>query len=113
MCLDSHVYVVFTKAKNLGWLTPFLHKEISHCYVMWADCDRLLVVDQSVNKTSVFTRDSDSDIIGELVRAKVGDGGKLLGLNTCVSSVKRILGITNPFILTPYQLYRTLKDVSL
>ena len=109
MCLDDSLYVVFTRAKNMGWFRRFLHPDISHCYAMWPDGDKWLVVDTAINKTSVFTLTDRNDIIGEIVKVDVKDGGRFFGINTCVSSVKRLIGCTNPFILTPYQLYKRIK----
>lgn len=106
MCLDSHIYIVFTKAKRLGWMRRLLHKDISHCFAMWPDGDRWLVVDRAVNKTSVFTLNDRSDIIGKVVRVPVKDSISYIGLDTCVSSVKRLIGLNNIFIQTPYQLYK-------
>ena len=105
---SDDVYVVFTKAKELGWMRHIIHKEISHCFLMWCDRGTWMAYDHSINELSVFTVDNPSDIIKEsrIIKLKMNQICWTWGLNTCVSSVKRIVGINNPFILTPYQLFK-------
>jgi len=44
-----------------------------------------------------------------VAKAKVSDNQRsLFMLNTCVGHIKQAIGIRNPFILTPYQLYKYL-----
>ena len=109
---SKEVYVVFKRAQSMGFIRRFLHPEMSHCFVMWPDNDKIIVFDQAVNHTSIFTVDDHSDIIGKSIAVKVKvttQHGSLFGLNTCVSSVKRLIGLKCMFILTPYQLYKRLK----
>lgn len=105
---SDDVYVVFTKAKQLGWIGKIIHKEISHCFLLWNDRGQWFVYDHSINELSVFTVDQPSDIIGQslVIKTKINQTCWTWGLNTCVSSVKRIIGINDPFILTPYQLLK-------
>lgn len=112
MCSTDSIYVVFTKAKSLGWIRRFLHPEISHCFVMWPECGKWIIYDQSVNAISIFTVDSVDAILAEsiIVKAEANQVGRYYGLNTCVSAVKKLIGINNPFILTPYQLYKRIRQ---
>ena len=108
---SDDVYIVFTKAKSEGWMFKYLHPEISHCFVIWNDKGQWLAYDHSINELSVFVIDQISDIISQslVIKTKMNQICWTWGLNTCVSSVKRIVGINNPFILTPYQLFKRLK----
>lgn len=108
----SHdVYVIFTKAKTLGWVRRFLHDEISHCYVVWNDGNKWISFNESVDNVDICTASSMGDIIDEahiikIKRQTVEDG--ILSLNTCVSSVKKFIGLKDNLILTPYQLFKRL-----
>ena len=57
--------------------------------------------------TDDVTHVVENDIIVKAVIRESRRG--LLMLNTCVGYTKQVLGINNPFILTPYQLYRYLR----
>jgi len=61
----------------------------------------------------IFTVDDkpfklDDNVIVVKAQAKQARQG-LFMFNTCVSHTKQILGINNPFILTPWQLLKRLK----
>ena len=57
--------------------------------------------------TDDVTQVVENDII---VKAVIRESRRsLFMLNTCVGHTKKVLGISNPFILTPYQLYRYLR----
>ncbi len=110
MC-SREVYVIFTKAKTLGWIGRFLHDDISHCFVMWNDGNHWLCYDTDIDKVDICTASSMGDIIDEsyVIKTKTKNiEGGLIALNTCVSSVKRFIGLKDRFILTPYQLYKRL-----
>ena len=108
---SDDVYVIFTKAKTLGWISRFLHSEISHCFVMWNNGNNWICYDTDIDKVDICTASSMGDIIDESYIVKVKkqkvEGG-LIVMNTCVSSVKRFIGLRDRFILTPYQLYQRL-----
>lgn len=106
-------YVVFTDDDGQWW-SPFLHKDIKHCYVMIPDGGRWLVHGKSAEYFDLFTCDDhpfkmEDVIVVKAERKYRGQG--LLMLNTCVGHAKQILGISNPFILTPYQLFKRIKRI--
>ncbi len=103
-------YVIFSKAKSNGWMFKLLHPMISHCFLIIPDRGRWIIYDNSVMGVSIFTVDSHGDIMHESIAIKVNldSVGGYFNLNTCVSSVKAMIGITNPFIVTPYQLFKRL-----
>jgi len=66
-----------------------------------------------VKSLDIFTVDEkpfklDENVVVVKVKAKQTKQG-LFMLNTCVSHTKQILGINDPFILTPWQLFKRLK----
>lgn len=105
---SDEVYIVFTKAKQLGWIRHFIHKEISHCFIIWNDRGQWIGIDNSIDDLSIFTIDNPNDILNEslVIRKDINQIYWPMGFNTCVSLVKRVLGIRNPFIQTPYQLLK-------
>lgn len=49
----------------------------------------------------------------EVITVSIGNkGSNLYMLNTCVGHIKNLLGIVNPFIITPQQLYNYLQKGS-
>lgn len=107
---SGDIYVVFTKAKSQGWLFKWLHKEISHCFVIKPNGKDFIVMDNSIGKLTVFTVTSSNDILSEsyIIKVKQREMTSYVNFNTCVSFVKQIIGINNPFIVTPYQLFKRL-----
>ena len=110
--MSSEVYVAFTD-DDRHWWSPFLHPTIRHCFVIKAENGRWLVHSKTTKGVEMYTTDSVTDIIesGIIVKAVTSEPRRsLFMLNTCVGHTKQMLGISNPLILTPYQLYRHLRD---
>lgn len=102
----TDVYVVFDEAKTLGIIRRLLHPKISHCYVVWSDKGRLFKYDVSVDEVEIC---ESLRVSGIILSVKVHQTeGSIMCLNTCVSSVKRFIGLRGRFIVTPYQLYKRL-----
>lgn len=103
-------YVVFTKARQTGWIFKFLHKDISHCYLMMQDRGTWLVLDNSVNRFAAYTISDYSDILSKsiIIKVKTIESVSYFGLNTCVSFVKRFIGLKDIKVQTPYQLFKRL-----
>jgi len=104
------VYVVFTKAKEDSWILRRLHKDISHCFIMFNQLDKWIVLDHSVNKLEAYTISDYSDILSEslVIKVKTIEAVSYFSLNTCVSFVKRFIGLKDIRIQTPYQLFKRL-----
>lgn len=117
----SKGYVVFEPHTNLWWLQG-LKPGFRHCYLLLEQstevCRWWLEVNPMSNQIMIFKRVSklDIDYISYLER----EGNCLvlpinfanpiakcapLGVFSCVEFMKRILGIHNILIITPYQLY--------
>ncbi len=109
MCLDD-VYIVFDKSDDYWW-TKLLHPIINHCYLIKQYNGRWIVYGKSWGVMDLYTTDSYSDILANsyIIKVKPTESNRgLFMLNTCVGQVKQYLGITNPFIWTPYQLFKRL-----
>lgn len=71
-----------------------------------------LVYAKTTKGVEMYVTDDVTDVIENdiIVKAVIREPRRwLFMLNTCVGYTKQVLGINNPFILTPYQLYRYLK----
>lgn len=119
----NRVYVVFTDNTSLWWLKIF-KPGFRHCYVIlefgnefWLELNpfsnRLVV--------RIYRHYNDSDYISYLkenypvtvVEVKIGDiplKCAPLSAFTCVEFVKRMLGIHDVLILSPYQLYKKITN---
>ena len=106
------IYIVFGDDGGRWW-SPLLRKGIRHCKVI-APCNGQWVVHEKVaQRFDLYIVDSLDGIIGSsdiiIKGEKITKHRGLFMLNTCVGHCKQVLGITNPFILTPYQLMKHLE----
>ena len=105
--MSSEVYVVFSDDDG-HWWSRFLQPFCRHCYVVIPDRGRWIVYGKTVGSLDIFTVDDKpftlDDVIVIKAKRKECKRSPIM-LNTCVGHVKQILGINNPLILTPYQLY--------
>lgn len=107
MSSDEYFYVVFTPCGD-HWVCKYLHPDFRHCYLIKAEHGRWIVYGKCADGLDLLTLPdfSASDGNKTVVKAEVKDHERgLFMLNTCVGHIKQALGIRNPFILTPYQLY--------
>jgi len=113
--------VAFTGKTEIGWLR-LLRPGFRHCFALLHDGARWLTLDPLAHKTLVQAHDDlppEFDLVLWLRR----EGGcrvvpvslpeppprpAPLGLFTCVEAVKRVLGLHDRWIFTPWQLYRRL-----
>ncbi len=110
-------YVVFVDYTNLWWL-KFLKRGFRHCYII-LDFEKFLIEVNSYSNKMVIKAIDNKNYLTTLQvfhKAKVIKTSVNLtpericpiSCFTCVEAVKRILGIQNFFIITPYSLYRKL-----
>lgn len=105
-------YIVFTDDHGYWW-SWFLKKSFRHCSVLKPSNGRYIYQSKTYQSYDLFNTIGKNDIIGDsfiLVgyKPKTCKRG-LFMLNTCVGHCKQVLGINNPFILTPYQLYKYMR----
>ena len=81
-------------------------------YIVVPDRGRWVRFSRTCESVELYA-DTEIDI-GDtiLVKAQVRPCKRnLLMLNTCVGFAKQVIGVNNPLILTPYQLYKHLEKI--
>lgn len=113
-------YVVFSDKTELRWL-KFLRRGFRHCFVILHDGKSWISVDPMAHYIDVrvlpyppgyhvqqFLRDQGLTV----VTCDMGEPEKICAppaIVSCTEIVKRILGLRQPLIFTPYQLFRYLE----
>lgn len=117
-------YIVFTNSNYDHWLFRFLKPGYRHVYAMkktehgnfWQiinpKASHLSVHQELV---SVYPTPEDYAEPGDVIvpvskRIYWSDNKRPLGIYTCVEVIKSLLCIKKPWVFTPYQLYRSLKN---
>lgn len=110
--MSSKVYIVF-EDDRVNWWSKFLKKGIRHCFLIKPVPNSYIIYGKSAKSFDLFTVSDQKSIIegNYIMESYVPEECKrsLFMLNTCVGHTKQILGINNPFILTPYQLLKYLR----
>jgi len=112
MFSSDYAYVVFSLDDGPHWWSWMLHPEIKHCLVLFQVGEQWFGANKSREGFEILPVENVSDIVKEsiVIKSRLVKGKRsLLMLNTCVGYTKAFLGIGNPFILTPYQLYKYLR----
>ncbi len=114
----SVFYVGFSGRTDLCFL-KLLKPGFRHCFLFFGDQYQTLVLDPLSNKIDISFLPFGVDVVKDnfqkqnivVVKAffQKNDSFLKFGLFTCVEVVKRILGISNIFVFTPFQLYCFLK----
>lgn len=114
------VVVSFTSTTDLAWLKFLLPRSFRHCAVhihegkLWASVEALAgyteiaVHSGALDLPSTLREKGFTVIDARLRRDEKTRRMALPGLYSCVTEVKRILGLHRPLIITPGQLYRHL-----
>lgn len=114
--------VVFSGQVSRWWLR-FLKKGFRHCFITLGNGQNWLTIDPMLHKIEVVIQPVAGDF--DLEKWYLEQGYQVLktnlsavqltpaplGLFTCVEVVKRIIGIHNFRIITPYSLYKFLLKV--
>lgn len=119
--LCQRAWVVFSGYTEITWLR-WLKPGFRHCFVILNDGQCWMSLDPLMNHTEVSVHHhlpAEFDLPGwlesrghKVIAAHVArDRARCapLMLFTCVEAVKRILGLHNARVLTPWQLYRYLR----
>lgn len=115
----KRAWVVFSGHADLPWL-KILRPGFRHCYLILNDGKRWITYDPLSSYTDIAVHDLPVEFNLPLwmvqngtiiVPAKIAIIEKQAPwmVFTCVEAVKRVLGIHNRFIITPWQLYRHLR----
>lgn len=124
-CLETYsqttrAWVVFTGQTDLPWLR-LLKKGFRHCYLVLNDQTNWITIDPLSNMMMVQTAHvpgnfdlplwlSDRGNIVIPARITTQTRQAPWSIFTCVETAKRVLGIRKRLILTPWQLYKFLKN---
>ncbi|MCB1682719.1 MAG: hypothetical protein H6858_01945 [Rhodospirillales bacterium] len=117
---DQKIWVAFTGQTDIPWLR-WLKPGFRHCFVVINDGSHWVSLDPMANRFEVTVHDVPADFdfphwlrtCGLTIiesRAQNRNRSAPLMPLTCVEAVKRILGIHDRFILTPWQLYCRLQE---
>ena len=118
--MPDDVLVVFSDQTDLWWL-KFLRRGFRHCFILLRFGELWVSVDALAHKTEIMRIDLPDHF--QLTSWLESQGETVVSCPvrpaylktmwpsafTCVESVKRILGLRKPFILTPWQLYQHLQ----
>lgn len=112
-------WVVFTGETDLPWLR-ILRPGFRHCFVLMNDGRHWISLDPLANHTEVtvhhvppefdlpgWLSDRGQKVIAAPV-SRVKMRAAPVGFFTCVEAVKRVLGLHDGFVFTPWQLYQRL-----
>jgi hypothetical protein len=120
--LYPRALVVFSGRTGVSWLR-WLRPGFRHCFVALDDGIEWLTVDPLLHRLEVRASGLASDfdlareyrrmglIVLEVAPAAVVMRAAPLGLFTCVETAKRLLGIRAWHVMTPWQLYRFLRQL--
>jgi hypothetical protein len=111
------VLVVFADHAGCPWLRP-LQRGFRHCFVVmrtgsvWLACEPLkdrieldvLVVPDDFDLAAFYCQQGHQVLLGQRIPVRARGRFALAPL-TCVTVVKRLLGIDAPWVWTPWQLY--------
>lgn len=116
----NNAIIIFSDNTDIKIL-KFLKKGFRHCLAVIEFNGTWIIYEPLCNKTkiSVLNNTSEDDIVSsfsmigaKVIKTKIQENetnnGNFLVPTTCVSSIKRILGINKFSIITPWQLYNFL-----
>ena len=115
-------WVVFSGKTDIRWLR-ILKSGFRHCFVILNDGQRWMVIDPAASYTDIQIY-HHIDVEFDFPDWLSGQGYKVVPATinkehqrvapcmffTCVEAIKRVLGVHKRFILTPWQLYKFLKQ---
>lgn len=112
-------WIVFSDDTDISFL-KILKRGFRHCFLIVKDVDQWVVIDPCAHKTEFSILPHPSHF--NLPRYFTNEGKtvvKVSALETpekiaplfpmsCVETIKRLIGLHNRWVITPYHLYRTL-----
>ena len=99
----SDTVIVYTNTNDHP-IRRILHPDINHCFVAHLDRGEWIITDYTNSGIDVYTSSSlPEGVYYQRVKTAQSCLPKFM---TCVGFVKALIGIENPFILTPWQLLK-------
>jgi len=109
----SRWHVCFCESRSDRWWKRFLQPGFSHVFAYMVIAEDLsLVVDRTETELNIYhsnAQEPENCVVVEY-ESQVMPTGLMPNLGTCVSITKHLLGIRDPRIITPWQLYQHLED---
>ncbi len=108
--------MIFRQANYKKWLNAILEPGFSHVCVVIHKPNADVLIDPRIGytETTVYPPLTDFGYLGKTVRvtrkASIGRLRGVVGPLNCVEQAKAFLGIKKWWIITPYQLYKELKN---
>lgn len=119
MNAGQNAWVVFSGETDLPWLR-LLKPGFRHCFILMNDGRHWVSIDPLANHTEVkvhhvpptfdlpqWLADRGQRVVAAPV-CRTRRRAAPIGFFTCVEAVKRVLGLHDGFVMTPWQLYRRL-----
>jgi len=117
-------FIIFERSKTKHWIYKFLNPYFQHVYLMYKSEGGHMwtIINPVVGRIDIENRfvcdfphprsyaGADTVIVPIMVRSKEENMSMRLGVLSCVEVIKGFLGIKSFLILTPYQLYRQIKE---
>lgn len=117
---SARAFVAFSSDVDWWWLR-FLKNGFRHCFLLLNDGDHWIAFEPLLHRTNIFVLPTPPDfdlpawLSGQglkIAEAKINQHIKaryFFGILSCVSQVKRVLGIQRRRIVTPHQLFKHLQ----
>lgn len=108
--------MIFRQANYKKWLNAILEPGFSHVCVVIHKPNADVLIDPRIGytETTVYPPLTDFGYLGKTVRVtrkvSIGRLRGVVGPLNCVEQAKAFLGIKKWWIITPYQLYKELKN---
>ena len=114
--MTQQIYILFTNAPDKPYLN-FLKENFRHCIYVEGNAGSWVVIDPLAHKTDITITEENpintikngSFIMVPVSKKRTPKKGFSLEPLTCVTQIKRLLGIRDIRIQTPYQLFLKLK----
>ena len=105
--MGQRAAVIFT-SDNTRWFGRFLHKEVNHCLICVMDRGKWVVIDRTSDGLDVYVLDSLPE--GVYCQEVIINNPTTFKCSPfCVGMVKCLIGVSNPLIITPWQLLKYLR----
>lgn len=114
------IWVVFSGEAEIAWL-KWLKPGFRHCFALLHDGRAWVIIDPLAPWTEILVPELDGrfDLAGwfagqglTVLPARTSRARRCVpfpAIFTCVEAVKRLIGIHDPLLITPFQLYRYLQ----
>lgn len=101
--------IVYTKGRR-HWYSSFIHPTVGHCFVCFLVRGEWVSLDFTTEGLKIYRTENLPKGVFYQEAKSVKISAIPFMMPTCVGAVKKIIGIRNPFIITPWQLLRYIES---